>query len=138
MLKETNLNGVKGIAKLITKPYGLIFMHKVRNYLSEKEYAWMLRHLWIRSEYPNCDVNVTRLQLVDMFRRANPRWLMDDAEEFQRFMDLPDTLTVYRGVTSYNADNIRALSWTLSLDTARWFAKRFGERGTVYHYDADP
>lgn len=38
----------------------------------------------------------------------------------------------YRGVTSYNAKNIKALSWTLDRDTAEWFAYRFGEEGTVY------
>ena len=41
-------------------------------------------------------------------------------------------MTVCRGVTSYNAKNIKALSWTLDRDTAEWFAHRFGEEGTVY------
>lgn len=33
---------------------------------------------------------------------------------------------------SYNAKNIKALSWTLDRETAEWFAHRFGEEGTVY------
>lgn len=41
-------------------------------------------------------------------------------------------MTVYRGVTSFNADNVKALSWTLDQETAEWFAHRFGEDGTVY------
>ena len=39
---------------------------------------------------------------------------------------------MYRGVTSHNADNLKALSWTLDRNKAAWFAHRFGEDGTVY------
>lgn len=42
------------------------------------------------------------------------------------------TETVYRGVTSYNAQNVKALSWTLNREVAEWFAHRFGQNGTVY------
>ena len=38
---------------------------------------------------------------------------------------LPDELIVYRGLGTLNADNIKALSWTLNVDKAKWFAKRF-------------
>ena len=48
------------------------------------------------------------------------------------FCGLDDVVTVYRGVTSYNAKNVKALSWTLNRDTAEWFAHRFDEHGTVY------
>lgn len=41
-------------------------------------------------------------------------------------------MTVYRGVTSYNAKNVKALSWTLDENVAQWFAHRYGEQGTVY------
>ena len=53
-------------------------------------------------------------------------------EEREQLEELDDTVTVYRGVTSYNADNIKALSWTLDYKTAEWFAHRFDEDGTVY------
>lgn len=39
---------------------------------------------------------------------------------------------VYRGVTSYNAENVEALSWTLNREAAEWFAHRRGENGAVY------
>ena len=55
-----------------------------------------------------------------------------DAKELRRFQALEDPATVYQGLTSHNAKNIRALSWTLDRDTAEWFAHRFGEEGTVY------
>ncbi len=66
-----------------------------------------------------------------MFKQADPTVLMDDKERSQ-LTELDDVVTVYRGVTSYNAKNIRALSWSLDYDKADWFAHRFHEDGTVY------
>ena len=60
-----------------------------------------------------------------------------DKDEYEAFQNLEDTVTVYRGVTSHNAKNVKALSWTLSYDTADWFAHRFGEDGTVYEAQID-
>lgn len=38
----------------------------------------------------------------------------------------------YRGVTTFNAKNVKALSWTLDRSVVEWFASRFDEDGTVY------
>ena len=46
-----------------------------------------------------------------MFLSVPPESLMDE-EERTAHQALEDTVTVYRGVTPYNAKNIRALSWT--------------------------
>lgn len=54
------------------------------------------------------------------------------SQTYAVFCELDEVVTVYRGVTSYNEENIRALSWTLDRKTAEWFAGRFGESGTVY------
>ena len=53
----------------------------------------------------------------DRFRSVSPEFLMDE-EERTAHQALEDTVTVYRGVTPYNAHNIRALSWTLDRKTA--------------------
>lgn len=66
-----------------------------------------------------------------MFKAANPAALMDK-DELLQFRMLDDVVTVYRGVTSYNAGNVKALSWTLDQDKAEWFAHRYGEDGTVF------
>ena len=66
-----------------------------------------------------------------MFRSIDPQKLMDE-EERELFQSLDDVVTVYRGVTSYNAQNVKALSWTLDREVAEWFAHRFGQNGTVY------
>ena len=77
------------------------------------------------------DANVTKNDLVGMFSRTDKSVLMS-LEERIRLSELDDTITIYRGVTPYNAKNIRALSWTTDIKKAEWFANRFGQRGTVY------
>ena len=91
----------------------------------------MLAHAWILEECPNQDRNVSKRELLALFHSVPPELLMDE-EERAIYHSLDDPVTVYRGVTSYNAKNIKALSWTLDRDTAEWFAHRFGEEGTVY------
>ena len=92
---------------------------------------YLLAAAWTIDEAPNQDPNLSHRSLADLFRSVSPKYLMD-AEELRQFQTLEDPVTVYRGVTSHNAQNIRALSWTLDRDTAEWFAHRFGEDGTVY------
>ena len=88
------------------------------------------------SENPNGDANVTKGELIEFFVAADPEVIMTP-EERKQLDELDDTVTVYRGVTSYNADNVLALSWSLEYDTANWFAHRFDEDGTVYQAQID-
>ena len=83
------------------------------------------------AEYVNQYIDVSKNKLISMFKSANPAIMMDEGE-YKQFKNLEDVLTVYRGVTSYNSKSIKVMSWTLSLDTAKWFSNRFGEKGTVY------
>ena len=75
-------------------------------------------------------------KLIEFFEAADPEVIMTP-EERKQLDELDDTVTVYRGVTSYNADNVLALSWSLEYDTANWFAHRFDEDGTVYQAQID-
>lgn len=84
----------------------------------------------------NRDAEVSHTQLTEMFRHSDPAALMDEAEQAQ-LAELDDTVTVYRGVTTINSDNLLALSWTLDYETADWFARRFDEDGTVYKAQID-
>lgn len=116
---------------LITKPYLLGFLKYAKPYLSTEDFTQLLADVWIRSESPNDDPNLSKTKLLAMFKVADPNILMDD-EERSRLQSLEDPVTVYRGVTSYNAKNVKALSWTLDENVAQWFAHRYGEQGTVY------
>ena len=109
----------------------LTFIKFAASDLSEKDLGQLLSIAWTQEECPNQDCNVSKRELVALFRSVSPEFLMDE-EERTAHQALEDTVTVYRGVTPYNAKNIRALSWTLDRKTADRFAHRFGEEGTVY------
>lgn len=116
---------------MINKPYGLTFLKYASPHLSKKDFSEILSNAWIMCEAPHDNANVSVGKLVDMFRNADPQVLMDE-EEYRDYQELGDMLTVYRGVTTHNADHVKALSWTLNQQTAKWFANRFREEGTVY------
>ena len=116
---------------MITKSYMLGFLKYAKPFLSSEDFTKMLADAWVRSESPNADPNLSKSKLVSLFKAADPEILMD-AEERARLQSLDDPVTIYRGVTSYNARNVKALSWTLDENVARWFASRFGEQGRVY------
>jgi len=120
----------------VNKPYGLTFLKYAAPYLSQEDMSKILASAWILSENPNADANTGKRDLVTLFQSAAPDVLMTE-DERQELTDLESPVTVYRGVTSYNAKNIRALSWTLNYETAKWFATRFGENGTVYEAQVD-
>lgn len=119
------------IYMMLNKPYALSFLSLAEPHLSQKDFSEILADAWIRSENPNMDKNFVKKNLVDMFKKADKSILMD-GEEKEQFDSFEDTVTIYRGVTSFNAKNIKALSWTTDYQTAEWFAHRFGEDGTVY------
>ncbi len=116
---------------MLNPPYYLTFLKYAEKHLSQKDFSEMLSNAWILSEMPNRDRNVSKGQLVAMFKRADPVVLMEP-EELACFQGLDSTVTVYRGVTSYNEKNRKSLSWTVNPETAQWFAHRFGEQGKVY------
>lgn len=121
---------------LVTKSYSFGFLKYAQKDLDKDDLAKVLAYMWIHTEEPRNDPNLSKSKLLSMFKSAEPTALMNDAE-FRDFQNLPDTVTVYRGVTSYNSKNVLALSWTLDRDKAEWFAHRFGEDGTVYEAQID-
>ena len=122
---------VMDIYTMLNKAYCLTFLKGVRQFLSSEDFSGLLSDAWIRSEYPNDDPDMSQQQLLSLFRDAEPTALMN-TDEYAVWAALPDPVTVYRGVTSYNANHIRRMSWTLDRKTAEWFARRFGENGTIY------
>ena len=79
---------------------------------------------------------MSKKDFLQMFHRAKSELLMDE-EEFKVFTELPDTITVFRGVTDFNKKNYKGLAWSRELRVATWFAGRFGEHGTVYRATID-
>lgn len=110
------------IMHLLNKPYYLYWFKLIEGYLSEKDYANLLKEVWITSENPNMDINVPIEMSLGFFLDCNTNYLMDDEEKkFYNF--LPITITLYRGVSK--GRNPFGLSYTTNYDKAEWFSKRF-------------
>ena len=124
------------IYMLLNPPYALTFLKLASPYLSRKDFSEILASAWINCEVPHNDPELNKADLVFMFKSADPKALMED-DEYEQLQEFDDTLTVYRGVTSYNADNVKALSWTLNKEKAEWFAHRFNDDGAVYEAQID-
>ena len=124
------------IGLMLNKTYGLTSLKFAKPYLSREDLSELLADAWIRAENPNMDVNVSKSDLVKMFMGADKKVMMT-REEQTRLSELDDKITIYRGVTTYNAKNIKALSWTIDKRKAEWFAHRYGESGKVYKAEMD-
>lgn len=138
-IMRERIDSITSIGELflyVNKPYSMTFLKYVQHYLSPQDYAKMLAECWIREEQPNMNPSITKTELTNMFKRADKKFLMSE-REYKKWQDLPEKLTIYRGVTEYNGKNIRALSWTTNYDTAKWFAGRYGEKGKVYQAEID-
>ena len=119
------------ICCMMNKPYLLTFLKYAQPHIEKKEFAQLLALCWIQTEGPNQDVNVSKRAFVEMFQKASTEDLMN-LDERRKLAELPDELTVYRGLTEKNKDNILAMSWTMKQETAEWFANRFKGKGKVY------
>jgi len=131
-----NAKSVYQILYILNDSYLLLFFDTIENFLSPEDYAKILAHCWKNSEYTNCDANVNKNKLLEYFKKCDIKYLLTE-EEQSTLTSLNDKITIYRGVTPYNKKNIKALSWTLSYDSAEWFANRFKSNGKVYSATID-
>ena len=110
------------IMLLLNKPYYLFWFKLIHNYLSEEDYNKLLKEVWICSENPNQDVNVSLKESLSFFKRSNPNLIMD--EEEKRFYDsCAEEMIVYRGVSRNR--NAFWLSYTWDKEKSIWFQNRF-------------
>lgn len=73
---------------MVTKSYRLAFLKYAAGYLSERDAASALNFVWTTSEAPNSDPNLSRRELLALFRSVSPSLLMDK-EELQVYEELP-------------------------------------------------
>ena len=115
---------------LLNDSYRLMFLNEISKSLSLEDFSYLLGDAWVNSESANQDTNVTKQELLKLFKKADKQALMSESE-LETFNDLNDTIVIYRGVSSKNKNSTKALSWTTSFGKAKWFADRWG-KGTVY------
>lgn len=106
----------------VTKPYKLTFLKFTKTFMTKELFAEVLKDAYIVTEFPNRDKNVLPKDLKGWFRQADKKHLMSE-EEYAQYLNLPNTVKIYRGVTSLKG--AKGLSWTLDLETAKWFSNRF-------------
>lgn len=126
--KIKNATNFDEILNLINKPYRLLFFKINSDYLTEKTYNQCLKNIWITTEFPNADINVSVDDSLKLFEMSNKNLLMTKLERL-KLKSLQNEITIYRGTHSKNNHN--ALSWTDDYETAIWFAKRFNNNGYI-------
>lgn len=131
-----------GIYKLLNKSYLLTWLKFNKDYLSDKDFAELLQDAWIRSENPNCDVNVSINELIKWFKNCDKKALMGSYYNFyeneiinkNKSSNENDNIILYRGVSSGRKE--LGMSWTADFENAKWFANRFGN-GYVIKVEAN-
>ena len=80
---------------LLNKPYYLTFLKFSAPVLSQEDLGHLLADAWILEECPNQDRNVSKRELLALFRSVPPEFLMNQ-EERAAYKSLEDIVTVYR------------------------------------------
>lgn len=93
---------------------------------TEVDYNKILKNIWITTEFPH---QMPIQKIVNLFKPTK-RDLLMTPDDFTYFNDLPETVTIYRGLMDSKA-KVRGLSWTTDPATANWFAKRFAKNGNM-------
>lgn len=115
----------------ITKPFKAAFLKHTVKYLSDYDLGKALVNLWKSCDYVNVDLNISRSQYSKLFKKADQSSLMNQDEQ-EVLNSLPSIKKLYRGVNNVSNHPIDGMSWTDDIETAEWFAKRYGGEGKVY------
>lgn len=122
------------ILYLMNKPYYFAFIKFAHSMMSNKDLGMILSHAWVSVEYSNDDANLSPKEMIHLLKSLPIELLMTE-EDLKLWDTFPETLQIFRGVNKHNESSVNtALSWTLNLETARWFANRFDDNneGKVY------
>lgn len=113
-----------GCVNILRQSYYLTFLKFAKESLSLTDFSMLLGKFWTEEENPNGDVNVPVSLSARWFKSADKQALMYD-DEYKTYKDLPETFTIYLGVTP--GRNPDGMSWTRDLSKADWFSRRFGD-----------
>jgi hypothetical protein len=102
------------------RPYRLDAFMEIAEHLPDKKFWVLLAYVWTDSE--NIWQNLQHWRALWNTERPGKQFAMD-AKERKEFKQLPDKITIYRGIS--NGHTAKGMSWTLDREKAIWFAKRF-------------
>lgn len=109
------------ILSLIKPAYHMTFFRDINQYLSDKDFSELLAVCWASRG----GREIAKSELEAWFKKANKKYLMDK-REYKIFNELPEQVTVYRGVKS--SQYKCGISWTLDKQTALWYADRYDSK----------
>lgn len=106
----------------------LYIFKEICSLLTEEDYCFGLRTAYIKtSGLNNLDAKINLDEVLDLFRNANLKKLMD--LDYDVYKNFPEVVKIYRGTSKGNSKN--AISWTIDKDRAIWFYKKYDSKGTV-------
>lgn len=112
------------------RPYRLdAFACVLPRLTSNQDYWTLLGSLWEDTENAWQNLHIWHLLLTA--DRPERHWLMSETD-LATFRELPDSFTIYRGWHRPSKNRI-GLSWTLSPQTAQWFASRYHQSRPEIH-----
>lgn len=118
------------IINLMNKPYYFAFIKYSHHLMSNADLAMILSHAWVSVECSNNDINLRPNEIVNLMS-CLPKELLMTEEDLDVYNGLPDKFTVFRGVNPQNAKYVNyAMSWTLDIEIAKFFANRFNSDGS--------
>jgi len=98
--------------------------------MNNKELAIAIADSWTMPEWPARTLEPKYwVTLFNMVLNDDGTGYLTDDGTILSTSSLPENLTLYRGCYSEFA---RGMSWTSSLERAKWFASRMGGNGNVY------
>ena len=121
---------------MLNSPYYPAFLKYTYDDMSVQDMSKTLSNVWLLTEFPNHDANLSKTEFLKLFSAADKTVLMDK-NDFSFFERLPDKIKVYRGTKH---EDYKALSWTLNKKKAIWFSERFlkdGEKGNVFEAEIE-
>lgn len=116
---------------MLTRSYIMTFVKFTEKYMTVDELSDVMATYWTEVEDISNDCNVSSQDIVRWLKQCNKLKLMTQ-EELAVYNNLPNIVTIYRGVTDHNRQNDKAMSWTTDRATAEWFARRYNGTGEVW------
>ncbi|AUN01462.1 TPA: hypothetical protein ACXDAY_002249 [Clostridium botulinum] len=105
---------------LIDKPFRFLFYQQLFNDIPDEQKYEVFKNIYTSCEYGFNNLSREFLEEIFGYNKSGRNWFNEDI------------ITIYRGEGDLSAPYNEAYSWTIDIDVARWFARRFNSDGKVY------
>ena len=129
-------NSIEEVFTLVDPNYRLFFLGIIKNSVSKQMFSKLLADAYTNTEFPNSNPNVTKAEMIKMFKYADKETLMGE-NDYEVYSKMKTPIKIYRGTSSAKKEHINALSWTLSKKVAEKFANRYFCTGYVFEAEID-